>query len=162
MDFSNPGVTLNDPLFVGVIAAAIFLPIILITRKYSLPAILYVVEYTAYCVVAHLTVGGLTRTFSWFKSQTTFEALDDTGMEDRLGYTTPFNLDFWQKELYNPEWLFWLELGIAVALLYVVVMMRPLKFGGKNNRQRRLAKKKRVEQKHKAYANRHATARARR
>lgn len=162
MDFSNMSGNLSDPLVIGSLGAIVVLPIVLLTRKHSLPIIMYVVEYVAYCAIAHFLVGGVTRGFSWFKSQTTFEALDDTGMDDRLGYTTPFSMDFWNRELYNPQWIFWLEVGIAVALLYVVIFMRPLKFSGRNNRERRLARKKAQEQKNKKYAGRHQTARARR
>lgn len=118
-------------------AAIVVIPLLVVFRKYTLPVIYHGVEYLLYCAVAHILIGGLTRAFSWFRSETTFKAFDDK--TPVAGFTTPLTNGFWQKDLYNPEWLFWFEIGVAVLLLYVVVVIRPVKFKHKPYKSRKPA-----------------------
>jgi hypothetical protein len=106
--------------------ALVILPLLVVFRKYTLPFIYHSVEYILYCAVAHVMIGGLVRAFSWFRSETTFKSFDDSAPV--ASFKTPIAQGFWQKELYNPEWLFWFEVGVAALLLYVVIFVRPVKF----------------------------------
>lgn len=121
--------------FVYFGVALVSIPLIVVFRKYTLPFIYHTVEYALYCSVAHFFIGGLTRAFSWFRGQTTFKSFDDS--EPVASFTTPLTNGFWQKDLYTPEWLFWFEIGVAVLLLYVVVIVRPVKFKQKPYKSRK-------------------------
>ncbi len=110
------------------VAAVVLIPLIVVFRKYTLPVLYHTVEYALYCAVAHVLIGGLTRAFSWFRGETSFKNYNGDLSPSFVPFTTPLNLNFWQRELYSPQWLFWFEVGVAVMLLYVVIFIRPVKF----------------------------------
>ena len=120
--------------FVG---AMVVIPLIVVFRKYSLPFLFHVGEYLVYCALAHVMISGLTRAFSWFRGETSFKNYAGELEADFVPFTTPLNLNFWQRELYSPEWLFWFECGVAALLLYVVIFLRPVKFRNKTYESRK-------------------------
>ena len=119
----------NGIVYFGV--AVVLIPLIVVFRKHTLPVIYHAAEYLLYCAVAHVLLGGLVRAFSWFRGETTFKNYDGSMSAQFTPFTTPLNLNFWQRELYSPQWLFWFEIGVAVLLLYVVLFIRPVKFKNK-------------------------------
>jgi hypothetical protein len=75
----------------------------------------------------------LVRVFSWFRSETKFKNFDGSLQESFRPMYTPLYDHFWDKTQYSPEWLFYVELLIAAALLYVVIVIRPTRLSrGKN------------------------------
>ncbi len=70
-------------------------------------------------------MGGFVSAVSWFREETEFKNFRGDLDPGWSPYTTPLNLDFWQMQYYNPRWLFWFELFLAVFLLYVVIVIRP-------------------------------------
>lgn len=119
--------------------AAVLLPIIIIFRKWSLPAIFFAVETVIYLVIMHITMAGVVRGSAWFKGETQMEAI-----RDRVAgpdWTTPFYA-FWRKEDYLPETIFYVEIGIAVAIIFAVIRYRPL-----NYKRRRKSKSEQVDPK---------------
>jgi len=107
---------------VGAVAALV---ITLVFRKWVLPFLYHTAEYIAYCTVAHFLLGGFVRAFSWFRGETEFKNFKGDLDPAWAPYTTPLDLNFWQMNLYNPQWLFWLEAIMAAGLLYVVIVIRP-------------------------------------
>jgi len=70
--------------------------------------------------------------FSWFRDQTEMNALGETGA--KVPMTTPLQ-EFWLRDAYNPSWLLWVEVGVVVAVLYIVVVIRPVRMKKKNKYQ---------------------------
>lgn len=134
----------QDNLAAYAVGGVVALAIILVFRKYTIPFLYHTGEYLFYCTVIHVVLSGLIRAFSWFRSETTFKNYDGGLSKDFEAYTTPVSLNFWQKELYNPEWLFWVEVVLAVVLLYVVIVIRPTKFNRYGNRRVQQAAKKKA------------------
>lgn len=117
---------LQDNLAVYAVAAAVLLPVAYVFRRQVVPFIYHTFEYLVYCTLTHILLGGFTRAASWFHEQTTFH----NAIEAKRGptnWTTPISTNFWHKELYNPEWLFYMEIVLALGLLYVVVVIRPIR-----------------------------------
>ena len=101
----------------GVICA---LPLIYVTRKYSVPAILYLVEFAVYSSVMHVAVNVLVRVTRWFKESSSMRALRDDGKPlDTPEWATPL-LEFWKRELYDPYWIWKAEI---VALVIILIIM---------------------------------------
>jgi hypothetical protein len=114
--------------FVG---AMVVIPLLVVFRKYTLPFLYHTVEYVAYVTIAHVFIGGLVRTFSWFRGETSFKNYNGDLSADFKPFTTPMTGEVWNRSLYTPLWVFWFEVVVAVILLYVVVFVRPIKFHNK-------------------------------
>ncbi len=103
-------------------------PLLYLFRKQTLPVIYHSVEFVIYCGVVHYVIGGVMRVASWYRSETSFRNTDGSLAKEFTPFTTPLNLHFWEKELYNPQWFFYVEVVVAVLLLYVVIFIRPTRF----------------------------------
>jgi hypothetical protein len=121
------------------VGGVIFLIVAIVLRKFVLPLLYHTGEYLLYFAVAHSFIAGFVRVFSWFREETEFKNFKGELPPTWTPYTTPMNLNFWQKALYNPHWLFWVELAIAAGLLYVVVMIRPTRLRHKTYKSKRPA-----------------------
>ncbi len=121
------------------LGALVGIPLLVVFRKYTVPFFLHTVEYLLYCACAHVLIGGLTRAFSWFRAETAFKSYSGEVSADFVPFSTPIAMNFWQRELYSPEWLFWFECCIGVLLLYVVIFIRPVKFKQKPYKSKRPA-----------------------
>lgn len=111
-----------------VIAVAFAAPLLYLFRKQTLPVIYHGIEYIIYCGVFHYSSGAVMRLISWYRSETSFRNTDGSLAKEFTPFTTPLNLHFWEKELYNPQWFFYAEAVVAVLLLYVVIFIRPTRF----------------------------------
>lgn len=100
----------------GVVA----LIIIVIFRRIMVPVVLKALEVSVYFAAMHLAVSTAIRALNWFQIASS-EMANDPGP----GWTTP-RVEFWNKELYNPEWLIYMELGFCAVILVVVYFFRPL------------------------------------
>ncbi len=109
----------------GVTSACV-LAVVYVTRRQTLPYIMQLVEWVAYAVTVHFFVGGIVRFFAWFKDAS---ALKNAGLEEALAqavYTTPLFDRFWDRSLYEPEWIFFLELALILAAWIVAWKYRPV------------------------------------
>lgn len=113
-------------LYVG--GVVLVLPLLYLFRKQTAPVLYHTAEYLIYCTVFHFVVGGLFRVGSWFRLETSFRNHDGSIAADYVAFTNPLNFNFWQKELYNPEWLFYFEIAAAAGFLYLVIVVRPMRF----------------------------------
>ncbi|MCH7959548.1 MAG: hypothetical protein IID08_05435 [Candidatus Hydrogenedentes bacterium] len=113
------------------VTAAVLVPLIYAFRQHTFPIIFHTLEAAFYMCSFHLVLGGMVRFFQYFKSASHMEnALGEAAATPVM--TTPINLNFWQRELYEPEWLFYFEVAAALALLFLVIKIRPVRYKGKN------------------------------
>lgn len=116
---------------IGVVCAA---PIIFVTRKYSVPLILYLIEFIIYAVGMHIVTWLLVVVTRWFKEQSSMRALREDGRpEDAPEWATPL-LEFWKREDYNPNWIWIVEAVALVIILGLMWRYRPMKIQRKAKR----------------------------
>lgn len=104
------------------------LPTIWYFRKWTFPFIYHSIEYVIYCTAFHVLFGGILRVFSWYRVETRFKNFDGSLSSDYVELTNPMSTNFWMKELYSPQWLFYVEVAAALGLLYIVVCIRPIRY----------------------------------
>ena len=112
-------------LAIYAIAVALGAPLLYLFRRQTVPVIYHSIEYAIYCGLFHFFFGGLLRVGSWFRSETSFRNMDGSLAEEFKPFTTPLNWHFWEKELYQPQAVFYVEAVAALLILYVVVFIRP-------------------------------------
>lgn len=121
---------IQDNMAAYIVAAAVILPILIAFRKYTGPVIFRIIEGCTYFAGVHLLIGGFTR-FAWyFKSSSQMQ--NNIAQEAVKPFTTPFSFEFYQKELYNPQWVFWLEVASIFGILYIITVLRPVSISQKN------------------------------
>ena len=118
-------------LYVGIIL--VLLPPVVFFRRYSIPAILYAVEFVIYCLLMHSILGGVTRLVSWFKTESAMKRAFDRLADTNPGWTTPF-VHFYDRTLYNPTWLFYVEIVAVVGIVVLMWKYRPLRAQKKSQR----------------------------
>ena len=119
---------IEEHIALYAVAVVFGAPVLYLFRKQTLVVIYHGVEYIIYCGVFHYCAGGFLRVISWFRAETSFKNADGSFAKEFTPFTTPLNLHFWEKELYNPQWFFYVEALAAVLLLYVVIFIRPTRF----------------------------------
>ena len=118
-------------LYAGIFL--VLLPPVVFFRRYSIPAILYAVEFVVYCILMHSLLGGLTRLASWFKAESAMKRAFDAAADSDPHWTTPF-MFFYDRTLYNPRWLFYFEIVAMVAIVVLMRKYRPLRPQKKSQR----------------------------
>lgn len=106
---------------VGIVAAAVFA----VFRRFAAPIVAKVLEVSIYCSAMHVAVALFVRMVAWFKGETSLRALHETGEDLMPDWTTPF-IQFWNRDLYQPRWLVYLELAFVVIILGLVWRFRPI------------------------------------
>ncbi len=119
---------IEEHLALYAVAVVFGVPVLYLFRKQTLVVIYHGLEYFIYCGAFHYLFGGAIRLASWFRAETSFKNADGSFAKEYVPYTTPLNLHFWEKELYNPQWFIYVEAAAAVLLLYVVTCIRPTRF----------------------------------
>lgn len=114
---------------------ACVLPILYLTKAYSIPAMMYALELAIYFALMHVVVWGIVRVAFWFRQESTMRALSEDGPDPSEAWRTPL-LEFWQTEAYNPSWLLYVEAAFAIIILYLVIRYRPMKVQYKTKRQK--------------------------
>jgi uncharacterized protein (DUF2062 family) len=125
-----------------IVGLVIAIPIIIVFRKWALPALLFTVETIIYLVGMHVIMAGVVRGGAWFKGETSMQAV-----RDRVAapdWTTPI-FEFWRKDLYQPEVIAYVELGLAVAIILAVLRYRPLRFKRRKRRKAEQVDPKKAE-----------------
>lgn len=94
-------------------------PLLYVFRKQVVPVVWYSCEMAIYMAMFHLLLHAVVRVARWFKLESTF-------MTDKVdtGWTTPI-FTFWDRGVYNPQWLFYFELVVAILIVAGVVKYRP-------------------------------------
>lgn len=118
----------QEHLRLYLLVTALVVPLLYLFRKQTLPVLYHAAEYFIYCIVFHLLVGAMLRVGTWYRLETSFRNQDGSTAANYEPFTTPLNLHFWEKELYNPQWFFYLEAAVAVGFLYLVIVVRPMRF----------------------------------
>ena len=123
----------ENAMLYGAIAVCLA-PIIYVTRKYSVPVILYCVEFAIYALIMHVVVWVIVAVTRWFKESSSMRALDKDGIpEDAPEWGTPL-VEFWDTEAYDPNWVWKAELVCLVLVLIVMWRYRPMKVQRKPQR----------------------------
>jgi len=92
------------------------------TQKYTLPILQWGVELVIYCSIFHVVLHYFVRLVKWFKLNTTMYWHDKVDP----GWQTPLQR-FWDRAEYNPLWLFYAEVIVAVLMLAAMLRYRPMK-----------------------------------
>lgn len=111
------------------------LPVIYLTRKFSVPAILYLVEFSIYSGLLHVATNVLVRVTRWFKESSSMRALREDGKPiDTPEWSTPL-IEFWKTEEYDPNWVWKMEVAFLVVILIIMWRYRPMKIQRKGGRK---------------------------
>lgn len=111
-------------IYAGILLVGV--PPILIFRRFTIPAILYTVEFVIYAVLMHGVLGGVVRLAAWFKAESAMKRAFNARANTDPGWTTPFRY-FYDRTLYHPPWLFYLEIGLVAAILVAMWKYRPMR-----------------------------------
>jgi len=117
-----------------VVVVICALPVLFFTRKWSVPIILYAIEVAIYLGLMHLAFFLLVRLTRWFKENSSMRALREDGRPvDAPEWGTPL-LEFWKREAYDPSWIIWVEVAVAVLIVFLVWRYRPMRVQRKRKR----------------------------
>ena len=115
----------------GLILACV-LPFLFLFRRQVMPVLFYGGEMIVYCAVFHVVFHGIVRFFKWFRDESTFHNVDTSGAQiPQTDFHTPLTR-FWDRELYMPDFLFWVEMVAFALIIYCVFKYRPINYK-KNN-----------------------------
>lgn len=118
---------LQEHLVAYIVLTLLALPLLYITRRYSVPTILYTFELSFYYACLHVVMNLIVQVTKWFKINSSMRALKEDGTpEGAPEWRTPL-LEFWKSEEYDPHWVLYVELAIMAVLLYIVWRYRPLR-----------------------------------
>ena len=122
--------------FLYVLAAIGLIPLFFVTRKWTVPFILYTIEVLIYLALMHLAVYVFVGVTRWFRESSSMKALrpEDGRPVDTPEWGTPL-LQFWDKALYDPQWIIWVEVVFAFILVFLVLRYRPMKVQGKRKKR---------------------------
>jgi len=126
---------LQDNAIIYGVGAVFALPLIYLTRKYSVPAVLYALEFAIYAVAIHIATHLLVRVTRWFKESSSMQALREDGKPmDTPEWGTPL-MEFWLTEEYDPNWLWKVEVVFLVIALILMWRYRPMKVQRRSGRK---------------------------
>ena len=115
----------NNLALIAIILVAA-LPFCYIYRQYTYPFFFHVAEGIIYASFVHAILSGLVRLAAWFKEASSFD-------REMVQWTTPLFAP-WNREGYNPSWVFWLTIVSWVLIAYIIIVIRPV---GTKNKYRR-------------------------
>lgn len=117
---------MDNVAFVAIGALVVFI-IIAMFKKTLMPIVYHCIELVVYFLACHYIIWMGTSLCNWYANE--------TNPSEGYDFKTPAGLisqNFADKTLYNPTSLFYFEVIIAVALMYLVVVVRPTSYSGKN------------------------------
>lgn len=119
-----------------IIGAAAVLPVLYLTKKWSVPVIFYILEILVYFGLMHLLVWGVVGITRWFAENSSMNALREDGKPiDAPDWGTPL-IEFWQRESYRPGWVFYFEIAAAIIIVILVWRYRPMRVQRRKDRRR--------------------------
>jgi hypothetical protein len=107
-----------------VIIALCGIPFVFLTRKFTVPLLQWLVELLIYFGIFHTIVHYVVIVAVWFNFNSQMKMLEKEKV--RLEWTTPLFVP-WRYELYNPQWLLYLEVAMFVVLIGAMLRYRPMK-----------------------------------
>lgn len=105
----------------------LIIALIVVNKKRMLPILYHILEFLAYLTVCHYLLAGAVAAINYFA--------DATNLGTVHGYTTPWRIleqNFADKALYSPIGLYYAEILLVVVLLYLVIIVRPTNYSGRN------------------------------
>jgi hypothetical protein len=133
MDIAPVIAHLQEHAVLYIVLLVFVVPLLYFTRKYSLPIIFYTLETVIYLCSMHIATWLLVSLVRWFAENSSMKALREDGKPvDAPTWGTPF-LNFWDRAAYDPKWLIYLEIALALIIMFLVWRYRPLriKYKGK-------------------------------
>lgn len=106
------------------VGAVLAIPLLYLTRKWSLPLIQWTFELCVYAALMHVVVHYVIVVAEWFNYESQMKMLKD--QREYAGWETPL-LYFWQRAEYKPFWVFWLEVFFVCVAVYLMYRLRPMK-----------------------------------
>ncbi len=106
--------------YVAVLAC--LAPLLFFSRKFTFPVLFYCLEIAAYILCLHAFLYGFLGVASWFKESSAMYVQEKINPH----WTVPW-AGFWKRDLYNPEWVFYLELAAALLIIIAMTRYRPLR-----------------------------------
>ena len=123
-----------------IFGAIVLAPLLYFTRRWSMPIILYAIEYSIYLGLMHVALFVVVYLTSNFRDASSMDrAFSRTTA--KTGWGTPI-LEFWNLEAYNPKGLFWFEIILAVVIFLLMWRYRPMKTGTTRRQKQKAAVKK--------------------
>ena len=121
--------------WLGFAVGAVCLVVVLyLTRRYTLPFLLWAAELVLYAFIMHALVCGVVGVTAWFKFESQMKML--ASERERVPWNVPFR-NFWDRSLYNPSWLFYLEIALVILIFAGMFWYKPMaiqKLGPKRER----------------------------
>ncbi len=115
----------EDNWKIYAVVLVFLIPIVIVTRKWSLPFIFYTIETTIYLVFMHIIMHMFVALVVWFKVNTSMRALREDGTPAEVpDWATPL-FDFWNLEAYIPKWVAYVEIAFAIIIILLVIWFRP-------------------------------------
>ena len=119
---------LQEHYRIYIVLAVCLLPPLVIFRRHSIPIIQYLVECSIYITIMHFLVYCIIGFVAWFIDASSMKrAFDkDPTVNVAPDWNVPLN-QFWDRTLYNPEWLFYFECVAGLLIIFLVWRYRPMK-----------------------------------
>jgi hypothetical protein len=114
-----------NPAIYGVVAALILI-IVYFTRPYSTSIIFYTTEICIYLFSMHTVMHVIVYLTAGFSNQTTMRNVFDGEARDVATWRTPW-INFWDRDIYDPQWIMWFEIVLVIIIIGLVRYFRPMK-----------------------------------
>ncbi|HOZ47465.1 MAG TPA: hypothetical protein PLO37_19120 [Candidatus Hydrogenedentes bacterium] len=111
-------------------AVAVLLLLILF-RRVLVPLVLKTFEIAIYLVITHFVTAAFVLLVSAFKGATSMEALGRRDRNPNPNWKIPW-IEVWDTKQFSPEWLLYVEMGLAIAVVAIVWYLRPPAFRHKD------------------------------
>ena len=106
------------------VVAAIVVPLLYFTRRWTWGPIQWFLELIIYFGIFHTILHYAVALTDWFQFESQMKMLVDQKV--RMGYETPLTTP-WMMEVYNPKWLFYVEIAAVVLIIMAMFRYRPMK-----------------------------------
>ena len=110
-----------------------------LTRRYTVPALLWLIEFVIYAGIVHVVLYGVVAVTAWFRYESQMKMLVEEKV--RSGWRIPLQR-FWDRELYIPFWLFYVELALLLAIICLMIRYKPMQIQKPLPKRERLVKGK--------------------
>ena len=114
-----------NPVIYGIVALLAVI-IIYFTRPYSTSFIFYSIEIFIYIFIMHTIMHVLVYLTAGFSNQTTMRNVFDGEARGVATWTTPL-VNFWERDVYDPQWIMWFEIVLVIIIIGLVRYFRPMK-----------------------------------
>ena len=83
----------------------------------------FLLEFVIYSSIVHVVLHVIIRVAAWFQYESQMKFLEKDKVHS--GWITPL-VAVWNREAYNPKWVFYLELAMAAIVLFLMIRYRPM------------------------------------